>query len=332
MRRLLTSVVAWGWATLSLVTVVAAEPERVFNVSRLAAEPLTDQELAAAARLGGGAGQAMGGDQGADDEEVEIRDNSFLVEEAYNQEQGVVQHIFNWVPSWERTVRNQDRFDFVFTQEWPIFSQKHQFSYTLPMSYVSDSTTGTEFNSRGFGDMFLNYRYQLLGGEGDAVACSPRFSVILPTGDVNQGLGNGVTGYQVDLPLSQYGKCWGWVFNAGTTWLPDVRAGLDPTLSTTARTLHGYNLGGSLIRLVKPNFNVMLETVALWNDELQPDSSVVNRFQYILSPSFRWAPYTEGSTQWVVGAAVPIGLSADAPDVSAFLYMSFEHRVAKERK
>src|SRR5881296_24041 len=46
-----------------------------------------------------------------------IMDNSFLVEEAYNQEPGVVQHIFNAVYGWNR-LRGPDehRLDFVFTQ------------------------------------------------------------------------------------------------------------------------------------------------------------------------------------------------------------------------
>ena len=42
-------------------------------------------------------------------------------------------------------------------------------------------------------------------------------------------------------------------------------------------------------------------------------------------PGVRWAPFTSGNTQWVLGAAVPIGLSRDATDISLFLYMSFEH-------
>ena len=58
-----------------------------------------------------------------------IQDNSFLVEEAYNQEPGVVQHIFNLpilFAGHEKDISPS------FTQEWPIFSQTHQFSYTIP--------------------------------------------------------------------------------------------------------------------------------------------------------------------------------------------------------
>ena len=57
-----------------------------------------------------------------------IRDNSFLVEEAYNQESRVVQHIGVWSrfePGGEHL--------FSFTQEWPLAKQRHQLSYTLPL-------------------------------------------------------------------------------------------------------------------------------------------------------------------------------------------------------
>ncbi len=55
----------------------------------------------------------------------EITDNSFLVEEAFNQEAGVVQNIFGILApgdgSWVAA----------FTQEWPMRVQAHQFSYTV---------------------------------------------------------------------------------------------------------------------------------------------------------------------------------------------------------
>ena len=49
-------------------------------------------------------------------EAVSIQDNSFLIEEAYNQEKGIIQHIFNWVPSWDvnRGIRHRET-NFLFT-------------------------------------------------------------------------------------------------------------------------------------------------------------------------------------------------------------------------
>src|ERR1041384_2418257 len=55
-----------------------------------------------------------------------IMDNSFLVEEAYNQEPGVVQHIFTTFYSVTRSAGHDEHaWASAFTQEWPIFSQRH---------------------------------------------------------------------------------------------------------------------------------------------------------------------------------------------------------------
>src|SRR3954466_5210234 len=55
-----------------------------------------------------------------------IQDNSFLIEEAYNQEDGVVQHI----TSFQRLTTSRD-WVYTLTDEWPLRSIKHQLSLTL---------------------------------------------------------------------------------------------------------------------------------------------------------------------------------------------------------
>src|ERR1700751_5429940 len=56
-----------------------------------------------------------------------IQDNSFLVEEAYNQNFGVVQHISSFTRFWD----SKD-WVYTFTQEWPVPGDvRHQLSYTL---------------------------------------------------------------------------------------------------------------------------------------------------------------------------------------------------------
>jgi hypothetical protein len=75
-------------------------------------------------------------------EPLAIQDNSFLIEEAYNQEAGVVQHIFTFMRSRGGTYVS------TFTQEWPVRGLTHQLSYTLPVQ-------------RRRGDALINYRYQL---------------------------------------------------------------------------------------------------------------------------------------------------------------------------
>src|SRR6266576_4945089 len=96
-----------------------------------------------------------------------IQDNSFLVEEAYNQEPGVVQHIFN-LPSF--FTGHAHEITPSFTQEWPVFSETHQFSYTVPHTFVEDE--------HGFEDIRLNYRFQALMESEQEPAFAPRFSLV----------------------------------------------------------------------------------------------------------------------------------------------------------
>jgi hypothetical protein len=122
-----------------------------------------------------------------------IQDNSFLIEEAYNQEDGVVQHI----SSFERLTNSHD---WVYTQtdEWPLRTLKHQVSVTLAGTHAG-SFAGSGV---GWGDTALNYRYQLVGSGETKVAIAPRLSMLLPTGDHKFERGSGGVGLQTNLPVS----------------------------------------------------------------------------------------------------------------------------------
>src|SRR3989442_5200488 len=99
-----------------------------------------------------------------------ISDNSFLIEEAYTKELGVVQHI----SAWQRTLSSA-AWAYTFTQEWPVGTQAHQLSYTI-LLHRTESPSRT-----GLGDAALNYRYQLRRAEAPA-AIAPRPSLVFPTG------------------------------------------------------------------------------------------------------------------------------------------------------
>jgi hypothetical protein len=168
----------------------------------------------------------------------EITDNSFLVEEAFNQERGVFQNIFSW------TRGRNGGWAASFTQEWPAPGMTHQFSYTVAFAGAS--------GLQGFGDALLNYRYQLTEEGAGRPAISPRASLILPTGREKDGFGDGVVGLQLNLPASkQFGDLYVHA-NAGWTWLPD-RSSVP-------------HLAGSGIWRVTPMFNLMLEGVVLFDE------------------------------------------------------------------
>jgi hypothetical protein len=253
-------------------------------------------------------------------------DNSFLIEEAYNQEPGIVQHIFTAAYSVDRVSNTSlRRFDFSFTQEWPVFGQTHQFSYTIPYSHVRQSGVAAlgipEGSDSGIGDVLLNYRYQVYFDEKSLTAFAPRFSLVLPTGDERKGLGNGTLGYQWNLPFSTTLNDYCFVHaNAGLTFLP--RAGLKP-----GNDLLNYNLGASFIYCPSGRFNLMLEWVANWNQSAAGSGGVERQFSSVLSPGFRYAFNLAEETQIVVGLGIPIGLNRATPELAGLLYFSIEHRM-----
>src|SRR6185437_17086500 len=70
-------------------------------------------------------------------EPAPIADNSFLIEEAYNQEAGVVQHISTFARP-----DGGGAWAYAFTQEWPFRGMKRQLSYTIPVLSEAGSGTG----------------------------------------------------------------------------------------------------------------------------------------------------------------------------------------------
>src|SRR5204863_5787805 len=65
-----------------------------------------------------------------------ISDNSFLIEEAYNQEPGVVQHISAF-----QLFRGADAWAYSFTEEWPLFGRTHQLSFTVPIERLHNGSS-----------------------------------------------------------------------------------------------------------------------------------------------------------------------------------------------
>ena len=252
-----------------------------------------------------------------------IEDNSFLIEEAYNQETGVVQHIFTAIYSADR---QEPGWTFAFTQEWPIFSQDHQFSYTI-LSYHGRDAGEREW---GVGDMLLNYRYQLLE-EGDSKpAFAPRFSLILPTGSRDKGTGNNVVGIQWNLPFSK--KLTDRIAthaNFGLTYFPHMRTVLDSSTGELSpkRSLVTLNLGASAIYALAPRLHLMLEWLGLFQDDINDSGRSERNFAPTLSPGIRAAVVNQENLQVVVGAAAPIGLNRHAPAYGALLYLSIEHKL-----
>jgi DtxR family Mn-dependent transcriptional regulator len=236
-------------------------------------------------------------------DQFEIVDNSFFVEEAFNQERGVVQNIFG-------VTRIGGLWQGTFTQEWPAPGETHQLSYT-----VSGLDGGSGF---GFGDTLLNYRYQALKEGPGRPAFAPRATLIVPTGSVDASRGSGSYGLQVNLPFSKQRGDIYWHWNAGFTWLPREKA----RLSSGKAEILAPSLAGSAVFRVRPMFNLMLENVLVFNQEFDGVAKTRETL-YTLSPGFRTG-WNVGEAQIIIGAAAPITWTSGSPDTGLFLYFSYE--------
>jgi hypothetical protein len=237
-----------------------------------------------------------------------IEDNSFLLEEAYNQTAGVVQHIGTFSIAGEG-----DGWDYTFTQEWPFPTQRHQLSYTIPVTRVGGAT--------GIGDVSLSYRYQLLDGSISPIALAPRLTVLLPTGSEREGRGAGGPGLQLALPVSILAtRHWALHTNASLTSTPTARNRAGDEATTTA-----MSLGQSAIWLASRHLNVMLEALWTRDEVVARPGSVEHETGLVVSPGLRGAIDTASGVQIVPGIALPLGVGPSYGEHSIFFYLSIEH-------
>jgi hypothetical protein len=243
-----------------------------------------------------------------------VQDNSFLMEEAYNQEKGIVQHINAF-----RAQRGSSDFDYSFTQEWPIGGQTHQLSYDLPVVRSARET--------GIGDVRINYRYQLVGSGETRVAVSPRLSVTFPTGDWKKGRGSGAAGIETMLPVSYVlSKLFTTHSNVGLALTPSARNAAGARADSYALTL-----GQSLVMTVHPNIQPLVEAVYTREQDVAGENSTAWRDDFVISPGVRVAFNFASGLQIVPGFAIPIGIGPSSGDHGMFFYLSFEHPFTDKR-
>jgi len=227
-----------------------------------------------------------------------ILDNSFLVEEAFNQPAGIFQNILGFQ-------RSGGAWEFAFTQEWPVRSQLHQLSYTVP--FLDHSA-----RSAGIGDVMINYRYQAVMEDPGIPAFSPRLSLILPTG----GSGDDSVGLQVNLPVSKQRGDLYFHANAGFTWLPRARGFAERVSLLTP------HLSGSAIYRLQPMFHLMLENVLSFDELAGPVRGTERQTVFIFSPGARGG-WNLGDHQLILGGSIPMTF-ADETDTGILLYLSYE--------
>lgn len=249
------------------------------------------------------AGSASAQTPPPDPAEWKIIDNSFLVEEAFNQDPGVVQNIFGFQ---HLTARD---WQFTFTQEWPAPGLRHQLSYTVPVQ----SADGT----RGMGDVLVNYRLQVLEEGAGRPAFAPRISAILPSGSTAAGAGT--HGVQMNLPFSKHRGAFYFHGNGGASWQWTKHSVL----------LTSPSAAGSIIYRARQMLNVMLEgVVADFAAEIPATPGAPATSHRItattLSPGVRGGWNMSEDKQIILGAAAPTTWTGGESETAIFLYFSYE--------
>jgi hypothetical protein len=178
-----------------------------------------------------------------------IRDNSFLIEEAYNQDRNVVQHIATFADA-----RNGG-WEFSFTDEWPLSSVRDQLSVGV---VLLDAGAAAEFDA-----LALNYRRQVIGNPDAAVIVSPRLSLFADVGSSD----NLPFAMQVNLPVTA-------VLSRSVVshWNLGVLVSSGPAI---------VNAGASIVWLTTPWLNFLVEGLYL--------GEAGDRGAYVMSPGVRGA-------------------------------------------
>lgn len=186
-----------------------------------------------------------------------LQSNALLVETAYHQDEGELQHSFSFARG------NRGNWSFNFTEEIPLGGEKHQLSFSLPAQMVRDGADGI----RGFGDTKFEYSYFLYGSNSSRITIAPGFGLTIPTGNSRKELGAGASGVSFKIPVSV---------------MLSKRCASNSTFETTftksARNHEGerayvtdFEIGQSIVWFAKPNLNFLIEAVWERNQEVIGD-------------------------------------------------------------
>lgn len=235
-----------------------------------------------------------------------IEDNSFLLEEAFNQKKGEYQFIQKYHTSATGYI------EYVFEVEAPLSDETHQLS--LDISRIRPE----EIPASSFSDLNLNYRYQALNRED--MILTEKVGLVLVTGKVENETSNGALGFQLmqvaTFKLSEkYINHW----NLGTTVIPQAET------PGGEKTILEFTGGTSLINNYSDRLNFLLEAVLQTFESYDEDKNVNNELRFYLNPGLRYAwNFDFKRTQVVPGASIPVQYSDGEIRPGIFLYLSVE--------
>jgi hypothetical protein len=237
-----------------------------------------------------------------------VRENSFLLEEAFNQAKGVVQHLNSVSGGGRGGVR------YTFAEEWPIGGMRHQLAYTVPL--VNAPIGGIT----GLGDVGVHYRHQLRGARGGRVFVAPRLSALFATGDESLGMGAGGTTVETLIPVSVERDAFAIHGNAGLSLTPRSSDGMGGGATTMSSRI-GAGAGWAATSTI----DLVLETLWKRSESVAGTNVVRVQRELVVSPGIRWAHELPGGVRIVRGFAFTLGVGPSRGRNAVFAHLSIEH-------
>lgn len=245
-----------------------------------------------------------------------LQSNELLVETPYLQERGEVEHSFSM-----RRTRNENWVS-TFRQEWPLFSNKHQLSFSIPAQ-----TGRNEAAQRGFGDVEVEYQYQLIGSNESRLTIAPGVGVSFPTGSLAKELGAGAPGFALSLPV-------GFMLTPALGLNTHLETGIfRHTRNSAQEPLHQYEFaaGQSLVWYVRPKLNALLE--AKWERSVirEGENPRQHEDELFVAPGIRWAHILNNRFVIIPGISVPLGVGPSRGDRGIMFSFAVEHPFGRRR-
>lgn len=239
---------------------------------------------------------------------AEIQDNSFLIEEAYNQDPGVYQFINIYQHDFKTGLYYS-----TLQGEIPLWSREHQFSFSLPARKTAASV-------ESLGDLSLNYRYQNYNKDGTMVA--QRFGAIVPTGKVNKNTSYNSVGFAWMQAVT---------FSLSNQFQMHVNLGLNMT--PAARTkgysqremLTGFTTGVGIVYKHSDKVNFLTEFLYDTQEDFDEKGDTSSNPTITINPGARFdIDLSIEKTQVVPGISFPVTVGNDEVHTGVLFYLSFE--------
>jgi hypothetical protein len=247
-----------------------------------------------------------------------FEDNSFLLNEAINQEKGIMQYISEF---YFDNLKGGN-FLYSFTHEIPLGGEKHQLSYTL-FYYLQNASAN---RGGGFGDVNLNYSFRATGKKAWAMVV-PSITLIIPTG--KNGYGSGGVGGQAELRVTKrLSRRLVTHYNFGYTYISSADFYISTVTGSQVvgfeRDIQYKNVGAGLTWYPRRKINVFLEYVSNFLTDVTASGSLSETHQLTLNPGLRFA-IDHNLLQIVPGLSAPVVFTDGRyARTGLFFYLSLE--------